>query len=296
MSKIKNIHCFGTSYTAGGGFEWNTHVGNRHDKLEKYYGHLDIPKNQWAFSWPGRFQDILDKNGDDIKVHNHGKQGYGNQRVYRKVYEVLEDKNFDKDTSLFIIELSWTRRREFYYYPLDDYIICNYGFDFDEFNPNRLGKVNYVDLGNTYWYQNQEIDEMLLNEQQLFLDFMKKTIDHDEVCREISRNLAMFFSFLNENNIKYYISSLPPINLLEDNLIKIDLNKIIKYNHNGIESDYLELFIRDSKITIYHETKGKYKDFHAGLFGNTLIANQIFNKIVKQGDLSVKMLNTLKII
>jgi hypothetical protein len=294
MSKIKNIHCFGTSYTAGGGFEWGSIEKN--ELLEKYYGHLDIPKNQWAFSWPGRFQNILNKNGDDIKVHNHGKQGYGNQRIYRKVYEILEDKNFDKESSLFIIELSWTGRREFYYYPLEDYIICNYGFKDDESNPNRLGKISGVSLANTYWYQNQKTDKILENDTQLFFDFMKKTTENNTVCKEIIRNLTMFFAFLNENGIKYYISSFPPINLAINQLIKVDLDRIIRFKHNGIESDYLEIFIKNAKLTIYDETGGKYKDSHAGVFGNTLIANQIYNKIVKQGDLSGQIIDTSKIL
>jgi hypothetical protein len=199
MSKIKNIYCFGTSFTAGGGFEWKSDHPDRSRDLRKYYSEVNIEKTQEAFSWPGRFKDILKNKNLDIQVHNFGKQGYGNQRVYRKAYDVINNPKFDASSSIFIIELSWIMRREFYFYDIDDYIIANYGFLPDEKHLKRRDKITHVNLAHSYWY------------------------------------------------------------------------------------DKLEFFIADAKLSIRDETNGKFDDFHAGVFGNTLIASQIFNKIVDDG-------------
>ena len=128
MSKIKNVHCFGTSFTAGGGFEWETEDGDRRDSIEKMYGNVNIPKTQWDYSFPGRLQTLFKDNNQNIKVYNHGKQGYGNERVYRKVFDVILSKDFKKEENLFIIEFSWLNRREFFLNEINDYVICNYGF------------------------------------------------------------------------------------------------------------------------------------------------------------------------
>ena len=279
-NKIKDIYCFGTSFTAGGGFEWKSDHPDRSRDLRKYYSEVNIEKTQEAFSWPGRFKDILKDKNLDIQVHNFGKQGYGNQRVYRKVYDVINNPKFDASTSIFIIELSWMMRREFYFYDIGDYIIANYGFLPDEKHPKRRDKLTHVNLAHSYWYDKDPLRKKLLNLEPLFTDFMKLTMDQHEVGREIHRNLSMFFSFLNENKIQYYISSLPPLDPDSRDLIKFDNSKVVKFKHDKIESDYLELFIADAKLSIRDETNGKFDDFHAGVFGNTLIASQIFNKIV----------------
>lgn len=295
MGKIKNIHCFGTSFTAGGGFEWEGYNSDRTDDLEKIYGHLNIPKNQWSYSWPGRFKDILNKNNLNINVYNHAKQGYGNQRIYRKIFEVLLSKNFNKEENLFIIEFSWLNRREFYLNDINDYIICNYGIG-SENEDGSDEKLMHVELASSYFYDEQPVQKMLYGDTEVskkIFDFLSLTLNSSELEKEVNRNISMLISFLNYHNINYYISSTPPIHPEYNHLIQIDRKKIIEYKYNDVVGDYFESFIEPAGLSIYDETNNKYDDFHAGVFGNTLIASQIYNKIVENGDIDSEYVNPI---
>ena len=94
---IKEIYTFGTSYTHGGGFEWNSLSSDVNEKLETNYGHIDITKNQFDCSWPGFLQRYL---GDDVTVTNFAKSGFGNELIYRKVFDLVTSSDFKKDECL----------------------------------------------------------------------------------------------------------------------------------------------------------------------------------------------------
>jgi hypothetical protein len=51
----KRFHFFGTSHTAGGGFEFHVNP-----KIKKCYGNLGIPNNEHSFSYPGFLERMLD--------------------------------------------------------------------------------------------------------------------------------------------------------------------------------------------------------------------------------------------
>ena len=82
---IKEIHCFGTSHTEGGGFEFMHR--EKSTELKKFY--TEEPFTKENYSYPGNLQKLV---GKDIKVYNHAKSGYGNERMYRLVYEILNNK------------------------------------------------------------------------------------------------------------------------------------------------------------------------------------------------------------
>ena len=93
MSKIKNIHTFGTSFTAGGGYEFDSN--GKREILYNLYKHLDEELTRYNFSWPGQLNKLLKSH--KIQVHNHAESGYGNQRMYRYTYDIINSKNFNKD-------------------------------------------------------------------------------------------------------------------------------------------------------------------------------------------------------
>jgi len=109
MYNLKNIYCFGTSYTAGGGFEFNSL--DKRDFLIDIYSKTNIPLEKNNFSYPGQLQYLLN---DSIKVHDLGKNGYGNERMYRLIFDITTQPKFDKQSSLFLIEFSDLGRKEFY--------------------------------------------------------------------------------------------------------------------------------------------------------------------------------------
>ena len=87
---IKYIHCFGTSYTAGGGYEFDGDSPFRNQdseyiinlKKETKQKYPNEEQTQYNFSWQIQLQKLVDSN--KIKVLNHFKTGYGNERIYRK--------------------------------------------------------------------------------------------------------------------------------------------------------------------------------------------------------------------
>ena len=50
----KRFHFFGTSHTAGGGFEFHTKR-----KVHNCYGGFNLPKNEHSFSYPGFFERLI---------------------------------------------------------------------------------------------------------------------------------------------------------------------------------------------------------------------------------------------
>lgn len=269
MSKIKYIHCFGTSYTAGGGFEWDTNDYIRKKMLETHYGHIDEPKHQYNFSWPGQLQKLL----SNITVLNHAKQGTGNDRMYRKVYEIFNDILFNKDEHLFILEFSNFGRIEEFSNKLKKHVVVNYR--------HTGGKIEQLDMAKSYFYDTKDelsiIDELYESYKPYF-----ELIFHERTeFQRLSRDTSFFLHWLNSNNLNVLFSSKPEIyNNIDSDIINkfecINYNKNIHYsNQNSIEN-----FIYNYPIQIKKETELKYDDFHAGYQGNQLISKIVYNKLV----------------
>ena len=68
---IKKIYTFGTSFTEGGGFEFDT-IDYKYKKL---YENFDEDYSQYNFSYPGQLQKLI----PNIEVINLAKSGYGNE-------------------------------------------------------------------------------------------------------------------------------------------------------------------------------------------------------------------------
>jgi hypothetical protein len=166
MTKIKYIHCFGTSYTAGGGFEFDSVSDHRRYFLKSIYGHLDENFTQYSFSYPGQLQKLLGKH---IKVFNHGKNGYGNELLYRKIYDIVSDYNFNPDENIFLLEISALGRKEFWLNEINDYIIVNYKIDWDNLKFSEV-----MGIARSYWYDSIEMENLLENNKNLFNMFFEK--------------------------------------------------------------------------------------------------------------------------
>ena len=94
---MKEIYCFGTSQTAGGGYEFDS--PSKWDWPEDYWFiEYEGEKTQSNFSYPGRLQSI----SNEYKVFNLGKSGHGNDRSIRKAYDVIKsnEKLSNKEISI----------------------------------------------------------------------------------------------------------------------------------------------------------------------------------------------------
>jgi len=175
---LKNVYCFGTSYTEGGGFEFSDpnriHVGGedwlieKDSKLVRLYDHLGIELTQFNFSWPGQLQSLV---GNDIKIHNLAKSGYGNERIHRVFFDLIEKvDNISKD-SIFLFEMASLGRKEYYLNELNDYVICNYSIK----DGNDTGQMHGI--ASTYFYDTRETTKKIIDNEDLFKEFIKKTIN-----------------------------------------------------------------------------------------------------------------------
>lgn len=287
---INKIHTFGTSFTAGGGFEFFEkdfkYLKNRFKKqlspLEEgflLYENIEGRKTQFDCSWPGQLQTFLNEKTPNISVENHAKCGYGNERLYRKVFDVVTHKDFQKNKSLLILEFSFMMRKEVYLREFNDYIICNYHFKRDSNGELELDGPN---MAHTWHLDSDEKITKLQNHSELFHDFFSLTMEENNIIQSINKNITFLLSFLDKNKIKYLTTSSP---LIDPKLLRFtdySEDKKVMFQKDNKVTEYLESFIEDNKLDIGTETDGVYDDFHAGIQGNREIAKQVFNKLVDE--------------
>ena len=262
MKNIKNIHCFGTSFTEGGGFEFDSPQKNT-ELLKSIYKSTKEELTRYNFSWPGQLEKLL----PNIKVFNHAKSGFGNERMYRIADEIISDDNFNKDENLFIFESSWLGRKEYFLNSIGDYVIFNYTF--------RKTHEDMTGVGYNYFYDNKEIQQKLDKFKKILLPFFDQTFKEEEVELQILRNGRFFLSFLEQKKINFlFVDSF----LLDE--IK-DKNKVTFKVENETYEDLGQL-VHSTKYSINNETSGKINDEHLGYFGNKLVAANVFNKLIKE--------------
>lgn len=262
MIDIKNIHCFGTSFTEGGGFEFDSPQKNT-ELLKSIYKSTKEELTRYNFSWPGQLEKLL----PNIKVFNHAKSGFGNERMYRVADEIISDDNFNKDETLFIFESSWLGRKEYFLNSIGDYVIFNYTF--------RKTHEDMTGVGYNYLYDNKEIQQKLDKFKKILLPFFDQTFKEEEVELKILRNGRFFLSFLEQKKINFlFVDSF----LLDE--IK-DKNKVTFKVENETYEDLGQL-VHSKKYSINNETSGKINDEHLGYFGNKLVAATVFNKLIKE--------------
>ena len=258
MNEIKKIYCFGTSFTEGGGFEFE-----QNSKLYELYGSLGEEMTKANFSYPGQLQKLL----SNIEVINLAKSGYGNEAIYRLATDLTLSDNFKKDETLFIFEFSYLGRKEYYSRSLQDYIIVNYNYP--EISCKRYAR-NYNQTKEISEYETSQLPD-----GNFFDKFLKSTIDTNIQHNLVVRNTTMFLSFLKQYKINYLFSSNPnyinPLNF--DKLIHG--NAIKHINNSDLHAD-LEIY----EGTIRSETKNIINDNHYGLISNKLIASKIYDELV----------------
>ena len=262
MSKIKYINCFGTSYTAGGGFEFD---GDK-NPLNNLYSGLETPLTQFNFSYPGQLKKVLDEN---VKVTNYAKNGYGNDRTFRKIYELVNDKNFNKDEHIFIIEYAGLGRREFWFNPINDYIVSNYWFNFD-----TLKLKDMVYLANSYGYETRKMSNDLKKYEPLFLEFFKQTLNLKNEIKLNEQNIEFFSSYLNQHKLNYFYTT----DIFDSNSGKNFIFGDVEYFKQS--NDFLR-FSEYNNLSIKSETFGIDKDLHNGYISNKIVGLTIYNKLVE---------------
>jgi hypothetical protein len=264
MKSIKTIYTFGSSCTAGGGFEFDSpHI---HQDFPTLYSYLDEEQTPFNFSWPGQLQKLL---GNKVKVENLAKAGRGNERTERLLYNIINSKDFNKNETLFLLEITATGRDELFSIDLNDYVVLNYNFLRDGFS--------YTAAAKDYIYQTESDEKYLKSYDSLFETFIYKFKSINDEMEKLKRNVDFFLSYLDNKSINYLLSSPPPF------FINYNENKLIEYG-DGLHFQKSKCFIDFTylnKITIKDETNGLSEDLHSGFKSNKLVANIVFNKLVE---------------
>lgn len=289
--RIKNISCFGTSCTAGGGFEFNSNynitwqdgndfiLGKQLKNL--YKGFVDTELSQYKFAFPNHLQNLVRPHG--IKVDNYSKSGFGNEKVYREVFNVVNSESFDKDTHLLFIEITGLGRKELYSKELQDYIIVNYLINDDNEIPPAPHGMNHT------WWDTSGINDIVNGDNEIILNnFLDFSLEASNQLDCMIRNLTMFFSWLKYNNINFVITHWLETRSLEANSIVPSYVNDIVSNHitnwNIFGKEYLNWInmVNDLNLRIWDETNGIIQDNHFSYYGHKLIAHILYNQFIAE--------------
>lgn len=289
MKKIKNIYTYGSSFTQGGGFEWE---GYNKGNLFNFYSKFapEEEQTQFNYSWPGQ----LKKLSGGVSVINQGKSGYGVERAVRLGMEdvMIERKRGRLDKTLFLFEFPSLGRKEYYFNPIDDYIISNYtwrieGYEHQDHVVVWDKNLNYYcdthGYAKTYHEDKSDLEvyQKILDNESLIYEFNKLTLNYDERTKELTRIVLGFLSFLEQHNVNYLIVNNPFIHeqYLEFYEESPSKQKTVHYEKDKGVGAEMYHYIDTNKLTITDETNGEINDGHGGLVANRNIAKKIDERL-----------------
>lgn len=265
MTKIKKIYSFGSSCTAGGGFEFESN--SVHQDFPSLYSNLGEEMTSFNFSWPGQLQKLV---GDSVQVINLAKQGRGNQRTERLIYDIIKSIDFNKEETLFLIELTSTGRDELFCKELNDYVVVNYNY----LNQNDF---SFTSVAKDYIHQTESDEKYLEKYTDFFQTYIHKFKSVEDEMEKSTRSMDFFLNYLENNSINYLLTSPPLISIdyNQSKCIEFGDGKYFSKNNCFIDFTYL------NKMTIKDETDGVSEDLHSGLKSNKLVAHIVYNKLVE---------------
>jgi hypothetical protein len=270
---MKEIYCFGTSQTAGGGYEFD--APSKWDwPVDYWFIEYEGEKTQSNFSYPGRLQSI----SNEYKVFNMGKSGHGNDRSIRKAFDVIKSKtNEELKNVCFIFEYAYVGRKEVFLNNLNKYAVCNYGF-----NPLKMGEVEVMGMAIDYFFDDKNTQKLINMNRDSIQDYLSKTLNFDNESEKLKREFSMFLSLLENLGIKFLlVAGWPDFrdNYFEKNAIAWDKLTPYKSSPFGMDAD---------EETITSETNGEIIDAHNNYTINNWISKVVYNRLIND-----KFLNNL---
>ena len=280
---MKEIYCFGTSQTAGGGFEFDSNEANRgriitntYTELAKINKNINVDLTQFNFSYPGH----LSRLSDEYTVYNIGKSGSGNDRTIRKAYDIISNKNTeDLKNIFFIFEYAYLGRSDIFINELNKYVVCNYTF-----LPDKT--IEVTGLSDEYFYENSQTQFILMKNKDIIENYLNKTIDFDVELNRLRREFSIFLSFLENLKIQFILlNGWPPFN---NHYFKKNQIEWIGYPSN-LEPDLFGGSVYEQ--TIKCETNGLLPDNHNNFITNKYISECIYNSLITHSFINDAKLN-----
>lgn len=263
MSKIKNIYSFGTSFSNAGGFEFH-----RKPHMVDFYKPLGIELDKTKVQYLYLLSKLLDNK---MKCINFAKDGFGNERVYRKIYDITMGNGFKPEENLFIIEFSDLGRKEFFVNKDNRYGIINY---------NVKGERDVEFRGSSYNYTKEIYSENLFEVENLFKLLFRKTFDFKEEVDKVHSSIYKTISYLELLKIPYILLDAPS-HLYDRNQITLLINEIYKKRLLTIKGDRIFKYVGENGYSIKDETNGLVDDLHFGYHGNVIFSKMVYNKMIE---------------
>lgn len=285
---IKYIHCFGTSYTAGGGHEFDGITTDRNvtSKTSDYVRDLmyfykkkypNEEQTRFNCSWPGQLQKLVN---DKIIVLNHAKSGYGNDRMMRITNDIVNDipnkefnywNSFEKEEHLFLFEFSGLGRKELFSNTLNDFIVTNY-------NLTDKNTFEYNGAANNYFYDDVEKIKILDSlSDDIIEPFYKEFMNIKPQVDKLIMIDNFFLSFLKEKKLNFVFTQQPSYFDLD----MFDESHYIKFSSE--ENPNFVDYFHENNLTIEKDTEGRCNDGHMGMQGAKEVSSIIHNHLVKNG-------------
>jgi hypothetical protein len=247
--KYNRIYVNGCSYSCAYGLNW--------EKTKEFYKNnmgVEI-LNHLDYSYPTLLANKL-----NVEIVNDAIPGGSIPRMIRTTYEYLIKNENTYNKTLFILEIPPGWR--------------------DEFFSNELKRTINITIGNIHFsydkteeangFNIMESLNVIKELRKYFYNFVNVEYDTFKCVTQ----LIGLFSYLKQNKIEFYIID----NGIFENFLKN--NKIKeKYDFIKFNDMYLYDFIDAAGLTISLETGGNINDSHAGVNGNKIIAEMIYNKI-----------------
>jgi len=274
---IKKIYAFGTSFTEGGGFEFDI----LQPQNLKCYQNVGEELTRFNFSYPGQLQKLL----PNIKVTNLAKSGFGNERMYRLATDLILSDNFNKEETLLLFEWSFFGRKEIYSRKLKDYIIINY-------TTPKNSKIPIMHGYARTYLQKKEISEKelsLLPDWNYFEKLVEITFNKDVIGKKMFFSTLKFLSLLKNKKVNFLITQKPfdfHPNLYNKEIYEIESHFV----KNLFEGKCLDYCMEDLG-TIGKETAGVYQNGHFGFISNKMIASKIHDELIERNYIKGETMN-----
>lgn len=272
------IHCFGDSWTQGMGVEWEPGKGAI-PMSERYLGIWSTERK--LYSWPGQLSKLLDET---YKVNNYGSSGYSNYRIYKDIFNKLNNKKIIKG-DLVIVCFSSIIREPLNFLTTDGNVYDDHGF------------INYSNAVHTgpsqeypHWITQLKDSKIKKAVTNMYMNFLTDRFNYEHLY-EISMNYICNLQVLFESiGIPYLF-----VNAFEN----VVSDKISFYNQikkeNWILPNYtLSEYLLDRKGEIdeslpyslweddYKNVKKCHDGPHPNRIGYKFISELIYHEIIKR--------------
>jgi lysophospholipase L1-like esterase len=236
------IHCFGDSWVAGIGTEWEPGKG-RIPMEDRYNEKFEWWKVYKKYSWPGQLQELLNNK---LNVKNYGQPGFSNNDIYKDIIEKLWTKKIKKNDLVIVSFSSIIRQPLPFFYVRDEHD----GF----INYSNTCFLHYKSGFNTeklHWIENITNKKLQNITDVIYRDYIVNRFNYNflyEISMQYICNLQIYFE---ELGVDYVF-----VNAFENNV-----SKNVKF-YDRIKQDKWILF--DYTLQEYLVDKSKNFDKRKG--------------------------------